>query len=89
MFGEIDDKNIKHKKLSKGFLKDWINAKTGGSLGKFESNKKVDKNDVLTTIASGTFKLHYKYPRFLSKNELCKGGTFPIDYNFKQIQPKY
>lgn len=28
-------------------------------------------------------------PLILSRNEICKIGSFPIDYNFNSIQPKY
>ena len=27
--------------------------------------------------------------RMLNKNELCNGGTYPMDYDFKGIKPKY
>lgn len=27
--------------------------------------------------------------RMLNKNELCNGGTFPLDYDFKGMKPKY
>ena len=32
---------------------------------------------------------HYLAPFELTKNEYCKIGTFPLDYNFKNIDPKY
>jgi len=25
----------------------------------------------------------------MTKNELCLAGTYPLDYNFKTIEPKY
>ena len=89
LFGEIDEGNIKSEKLSKGFFYDWNNAKAGGSVGKFFSNKKVNPNEVLSTIASGTYKFHFKYPRELTDSEICKGGSYPLDYNFKDTKPKY
>jgi DNA (cytosine-5)-methyltransferase 1 len=88
-FGEIDEGEIKAKALSDGFLKDWNKAKAGESVGKFFSNQKVDPKEVLNTIASGTYKFHWKQPREISDNEFCQCGTYPLDYNFKTIEPKY
>jgi DNA (cytosine-5)-methyltransferase 1 len=88
-FRYIDDGIISLKKLSNKFLNDWQNAKIGSSVGKFYANQKVNPNKVLNTIASGTYKFHYSQPRELSKNELCKAGSFPLDYNFLNIEPKY
>lgn len=89
LFCEIDNGIIESKKLTDGFLKDWHNAKQGGSVGKFFSNQKVNPNEVLNTIASGTYKFHWKQPREITNNEFCQCGTYPLDYNFKTIEPKY
>ena len=89
LFCEIDNGIIESKKLTEGFLKDWHNAKQGGSVGKFFSNQKVNPNEVLNTIASGTYKFHWKQPREITNNEFCQCGTYPLDYNFKKIEPKY
>lgn len=89
LFKEVDEGNIVHKPLTEGFLKDWDNTKEGESFGKFKSNKKVNSGDVSSTIASGTYKFHYKYKRELSDIEYKKIGSYPLDYNFKDIQPKY
>jgi DNA (cytosine-5)-methyltransferase 1 len=88
-FKKIDEGIIISKELSKGFLNDWENAKIGGSVGKFFSNQKVNPNDILNTIASGTYKFHWKQAREISKNEFCQCGSYPLDYNFKKIEPKY
>jgi DNA (cytosine-5)-methyltransferase 1 len=88
-FEKIDEGIIISKELSKGFLNDWVNAKIGGSVGKFFSNQKVNPKDILNTIASGTYKFHWKQPREISKNEFCQCGSYPLDYNFKKIEPKY
>lgn len=89
LFSEIDNGIIESKKLTEGFLKDWNNAKQGESVGKFFSNQKVNPNEVLNTIASGTYKFHWKQPREISDNEFCQCGTYPLDYNFNGIEPKY
>lgn len=88
-FREIDEGVIESKKLTEGFSKDWNNAKIGGSVGKFFSNQKVNPNEVLNTIASGTYKFHWKQQREISNTEFCQCGTYPLDYNFKKIEPKY
>lgn len=89
LFSEVDNGKINSKKLSEGFLKDWENAKIGESVGKFFSNKKVNPNEVLNTIASGTYKFHWNQPRELNCIEFSLCGSYPLDYNFKDIQPKY
>lgn len=89
LFSKIDNGIIESKKLTEGFLKDWHNAKQGESVGKFFSNQKVNPNKVLNTIASGTYKFHWKQPREILDNEYCQCGTYPLDYNFKSIEPKY
>lgn len=89
VFGEIDGGVIDSKPLSSGFLKDWENAKIGCSVGKFHSNQKVNPNEVLNTIASGTYKFHWQQPREISNGEFCQCGSYPLDYNFKNIEPKY
>ena len=53
--------------------------------------KKVDPNKAILTItagdSSGTF--HYNKPYYLSNNELISAGSFPKDYNFLKLKPKY
>jgi DNA (cytosine-5)-methyltransferase 1 len=88
-FKFVDEENVISKQLSSGFLNDWNKSKIGGSVGKFFSNQKVDPNQVLNTIASGTYKFHWQYPRELTNSEFSKCGSYPLDYNFKTIEPKY
>jgi DNA (cytosine-5)-methyltransferase 1 len=88
-FGEIDEGIIDSKQLTEGFKNDWNNAKIGGSVGKFYSNQKVDPKQVLNTIASGTYKFHWKQLREITNTEFALAGTYPLDYNFKGIEPKY
>jgi DNA (cytosine-5)-methyltransferase 1 len=88
-FGDVDEGDITYKQLSEGFAKDWRESKIGGSVGKFFSNQKVDPALVLNTIASGTYKFHWKYPRELTDSEFAKCGSYPLDYNFQKVEPKY
>lgn len=52
---------------------------------------KVNRNDVIKTVVSngGTYEWHDIYFRKLNKNEYKLAGSFPLDYNFKNIEPKY
>lgn len=48
------------------------------------------KEKVLPTIASKeSCMINYDTPTYLSKNEKCKAGTFPLDYHFKEVSPHY
>ena len=39
--------------------------------------------------ASGSELYHYEKMKALSNNELKLAGSYPLDYNFKNIEPKY
>jgi len=49
----------------------------------------IDKNEVCPTITSGGKFLSKQYPRWFIPEEFCQCGTYPIDYNFKNIEPQY
>tara|TARA_R110000868_G_scaffold137127_2_gene350578 strand:+ start:295 stop:1359 length:1065 start_codon:yes stop_codon:yes gene_type:complete len=54
------------------------------------SYNKAHPEQVIPTITagdSGTF--HYNKPYYLSNNELISAGSFPKDYNFLKLNPKY
>jgi len=53
------------------------------------SIKLIHKEKVPPTIVSGSDFIKYDDPSFLSKKELCQIGSFPLDYDFIDIQPKY
>ena len=55
----------------------------------FFNSIKLDYDTVVNTIASGSTLYHPKQLRQLEDNELKQVGTYPIDYNFKDIEPKY
>lgn len=89
-FKEISDEGDKTSNLTKLYLENWHKAKEGEPVGKFETCKKQRYNAPLFTITAhnmGSF--HPKYPRVLNKKELCLGGSFPLDYNFLDVVPKY
>lgn len=96
LFGEITDLKDNNEKLIPCLLELYDKVRDGECFSKyhpksnyFNSNKADDIN-VLPTITSdqkGT--IHNKYKRPLNKIELCKAGTYPLDYDFQNLQPKY
>jgi DNA (cytosine-5)-methyltransferase 1 len=50
---------------------------------------KLSPDQVCNTIASGSALYHYEQPRRLTKNELCKASSYPLDYDFKRNKPLY
>jgi DNA (cytosine-5)-methyltransferase 1 len=55
----------------------------------FGANKAKDNEVIRTILADTKGTVHNKYKRMLNKLELSLAGTYPIDYNFKEIKPKY
>lgn len=90
VFKEISDENDKKISLTGKCIEYWNDAKEGTPVGKFATHKKMINNDICgTVIASSDGNYHPKYPRQLNKNELCLTGSYPLDYNFGTLQPKY
>jgi len=63
-------------------------------MGEKQSNwnsKYIYRNEVCNTITStsGSKLIEFDNPNHLSDDKLKQIGTFPIDYNFKTIEPKY
>tara|TARA_R110000803_G_C11946369_1_gene317159 strand:- start:139 stop:1149 length:1011 start_codon:yes stop_codon:yes gene_type:complete len=74
--------------LTEKYSQYWDEAKQGESVGKFKAIKKLKLNSVSNTITTGDI-YHPTQKRTLSKNEYCKIGSYPLDYCFKKIDPKY
>ena len=55
------------------------------------NSKYIYDNNTCQTITStsGSKLISYSEPRHLNNNELKQCGTYPLDYNFKKIEPKY
>jgi DNA (cytosine-5)-methyltransferase 1 len=96
LFGKITDLKDNKEKLIPCLFELYDKVKDGECFSKYHSkghhfnSNKADDLKVLPTITSdpkGT--IHNKYKRPLNKIELCKSGTYPLDYNFKKIEPKY
>jgi DNA (cytosine-5)-methyltransferase 1 len=98
-FKEIDDIETKETKvkLYPSYLKCWNECKEGDSFstvhhkGMLHNSSKVDRNEVLPTIAAhkdgGSY--HWLYPRHLTDKENCLAGSYPLDYNFLKLRSKY
>ena len=84
------DKKVKSYNL-------WLKIKQGQNFSladksnNFFGYSKVSKNETPNTIVSnsGTAQWHYNTFRQLNKSELSKIGSYPLDYNFKDVKPKY
>lgn len=88
LFSEISE-NSNENKLTEKYLQYWHNAKQGDSVGLFKTYKKLSMGKVSFTLVAGNPHYHPIQVRELVKNEYCKIGTYPLDYNFKKIEPKY
>jgi len=96
-FKEIDEPNTKDEYLSPSISKHWYLAKEGQGFNEVHeksgmfSYSKVDRNRALPTITAhqvgGSY--HHTIHRPLTKSENCKGGSFPLDYNFLKLKHKY
>jgi len=65
-------------------------SRTIGKQTYFNYNKAHPKQVIPTIIANnncGTF--HYSEPFFLSDKELKLAGSYPLDYDFLKLKPKY
>jgi DNA (cytosine-5)-methyltransferase 1 len=61
-----------------------------GKKNYFGSKIIIDKEVLYTIIASDSSPLiHNKKPFLLSDEEIILGGSYPLDFNFKTIKPKY
>lgn len=80
----------------------WVNRKNGDldfgqtliSMNKKQSNwntKYIYKNKVCNTITSttGSKLIEFDNPNHLSEEKIIQIGTYPLDYNFKNIESKY
>lgn len=96
LFGKIDN-NTKGKQITGEMLKYWELCPKGNSLskvhpkGNYFGSYKISESVVSNTIIGSDSSpiLHYKYPNYLSDDNICQIGTYPLDYNFNGIEPKY
>lgn len=96
LFGEIQTDEENRKPIIDSYLKYWEKANKRGvyderSRGgiKFGFFRKAMKNKVLATIMSGNVIAIEDHPSHLTTKELCLAQSYPIDYNFLNIEPQY
>jgi DNA (cytosine-5)-methyltransferase 1 len=78
------------KPLTDKYLEYWKRARPGESVGKFKTKRKIVKDKVLSTIdANHDGQFHYSEPRQLVTKEYALCGSFPLDYDYLDIFPKY
>lgn len=96
VFTEVESNDI-GKPITGEMLPLWKICKEGKSLstvhpkGNYFGSHKVSPNEVPNTVIASTSSplLHYNKPNYISKNEVCQIGSYPLDYNFKNVEPKY
>jgi len=98
-FGNLFE-NIEYNDLTKNELYLWnnkihgdgdfgvINVRLGNKQNSF-TTKLLYKEKVCNTVTGGDNNILFDIPRKTTKNEVCQIGTYPLDYNFKKIEPKY
>lgn len=98
-FGIINN-NLKDKNISDYYFDIWNKRiKTDNDYGDIKnridgkaslfSTKFLHNEKVVNTIVSGSDYILFDEPRKPTTNEFCQIGTYPLDYNFKKIEPKY
>lgn len=49
----------------------------------------LSENEVIPTITSGGKYLLKNQPRWMNKNEFCQSGSYPLDYDFQDVEHNY
>lgn len=93
-FSMVDKGQALRVPLSETYKAKW-NETPNGSNPKAKSGNtfgfmyRVSPIEVVSTITSGGTNAHHETPHELTDNEYKLIGTYPLDYNFKRIEPKY
>lgn len=95
-FGLIENNTI-GKDITGEMLKYWELCPQGNALskvhprGNYFGSIKVSDNEVCNTIIASNSSplLHNKKPNYLSNNNIQQIGTYPLDYDFQDVEPKY
>jgi len=100
-FGDIEqDDDPTSKKLSQTEQEIWDNRKYGesglaktlirqGKKGNWFTTSYVYRNKVLSTIIASNNSILFHSPRKLNNTELKLGSSFPLDYDFMDIDVRY
>ena len=94
-FKDLKLSNVERNDLSKSYLERWNiceigkhpMAKTGNSFGYMT---RMDENKVMPTILAGkSICALQNEPKDAHIDEYKLCGSYPLDYNFKKVEPKY
>lgn len=97
-FGEIDEGSVKRKPIRDGIKDYYKQTPMGKSVstvhpkGMYFGTYKQHPNLVSSTIiadSGGGIMLHHSEDGYLTDNEYKLIGSYPLDYNFQTIEPKY
>lgn len=100
LFGEVKTNEMQYP-LSENMKKWWLLKKEGdigfeditkrvkGAKGSLFNHKFLYDNKVANTITTSGLTTDFNLPRYLSDYENKLIGSYPLDYNFKNIEPKY
>lgn len=94
VYKEVENDIIQHK-IANCDLQYWKICEQGKSIssvhpkGNRFNSIKLHPNQVVNTIASGSELYHYSIEKGLSNIELQQIGTYPLDYDFQDVEPKY
>jgi DNA (cytosine-5)-methyltransferase 1 len=97
-FKHVDEGNVKRKEIRKG-IKEYYKITPMGKcvssvhpkgmyFGTYKQHPEMISNTCIADSGGGIM-LHYNQDGYLTDNEYKIIGTFPLDYNFKGIEPKY
>lgn len=99
VFGEVESKakNVLGKRLSDSFYQWWKLTPKGKSLstvhpkGSYFQSHRLSPSQVINTItgSGGAMMIHHTEPFGISDECLQMCGTYPIDFDFNGIEPKY
>ena len=88
-FTQISDNDDKSSNLTPLYRKYYREANRGESVGKFVSKRKLMFGRVPPTIVASSRNFHPNIPRELNDKETKLMGSYPLDYDFMEVDPNY
>ena len=97
-FKFIDEGKVKRKPIRNG-IKEYYEKTPPGKcvssvhpkgmyFGTYKQHPEIVSNTCIADSGGGIM-LHHSEHGYLTNNEYCQIGTFPLDFDFKHIEPKY
>ena len=88
-FKDISDNSDTSDRLTERYIDYWDGAAFGQSVGKFAQKKKINPHRPTNTIVANGRHFHPKYKRELNDREIMLAGSWPLDYDFQDIEVNY